>query len=114
MDRVSPFLWLGFSIGGFIAALIMPAFIFLVAFGPALGLAPDVLAPGNVGPWLRNPLVRLFWVVAGVGTIYHGLHRFKYVLYDYGGSRHKVATGVVTYGIVAFGSALVLYLILMV
>lgn len=111
-DRIAPLLWLLFSGSMFISALLMPAFILLIAFGPALGLAPDVLAPDRVASWLSSPLVKLFWIFGGIGTIYHGLHRFKYVLYDYGGARHRGVTDGLAYGIVALGAALILYVVI--
>ncbi len=110
-ERAAAVDWALFSVGAIVSALFMPAFIFLVAFGPALGLG-DVLAPGAVRSWLANPLVKLFWIVVGIGTIYHGLHRLKFVLYDYGGARHRAVTDAFAYIIVAIGAILILYLVL--
>lgn len=111
-DRLASILWLVFSGSLFISAFLMPAFIFLLVFGPALGLVPDVLASGRVGAWLASPLVKLFWIFGGLGTIYHGLHRLKYVIYDYGGHRHKAVTDTLAYSIVAMGVILILYLVI--
>jgi fumarate reductase subunit D len=76
-----PFLWLLFSAGGVVAALVMP--IILVLFGLAFPLgwiaAPDYARMSAV---LGNPLVRLALFFACALSLVHAAHRFRYTLYD--------------------------------
>jgi fumarate reductase subunit D len=76
-----PFLWLLFSAGGVVAALLLPIHIFL--FGLAFPLG-----------WLRAPsyemvlglahslIGRLYLLALCVLPLFHWAHRFRYTLYD--------------------------------
>ena len=76
-----PVLWLMFSAGGVLAALVMP--ILVVLFGVAFPLgwipAPDL---AHLSALLRNPLSRLALFVVFAMSLIHGAHRFRYTLYD--------------------------------
>ncbi len=113
--RVDALLWGGFSVGGFIAALFMPFLIVYVLLA-TLGLFPEYFpnfpAWDKLQLWLANPLAKLFVGLVFIGTIYHGLHRVKYIIYDYGGHNHPVATAAVTYGIVAMAALVVFFILL--
>jgi fumarate reductase subunit D len=107
-----PLLWLLFSAGGMVAALLIPVLLFL--FGIAFPLdwlaAPDYAHLLSV---LRNPVTRL--VVFGLCALalFHWAHRFRYTLYD--GlqlKRFSVAIVLFCYGGAVAGSIISAYLLL--
>jgi fumarate reductase subunit D len=76
-----PVLWILFSAGGVLSALLLPAIAVLFALAFPLGW----LAPGEHAPLLavlRNPLTRLALLVLCVLSLFHWAHRFRYTLYD--------------------------------
>ena len=79
--QAEPFLWMLFSAGGVVAALVIP--ILLVLFGVAFPLGwlvpptRDHLA-GVIG----NPLSRVVLMVVCTLSLFHWAHRFRYTLYD--------------------------------
>jgi fumarate reductase subunit D len=78
---IEPFLWLLFSAGGVLSALLMPILLFLFALAFPLGwiTAPDreyLLA------LLRHPLTRAGVFVLCTLSLFHWAHRFRYTLYD--------------------------------
>jgi fumarate reductase subunit D len=78
---LSPFLWLLFSAGGTIAALLYPAHLFLSGLAFPLGWAqgPGYEAARDLA---RNPLARAYLLVVISVPLFHWAHRFRYTLYD--------------------------------
>jgi succinate dehydrogenase subunit D len=78
---IEPFLWLLFSAGGVLSALLMPVLIFLfgVAF-PFGWLSPPTHQ--NLLAVAGHPLARLVLFVVFVLSLFHWAHRFRYTLYD--------------------------------
>jgi fumarate reductase subunit D len=76
-----PFLWLLFSSGGAIAAMLIP--VLLVLFGVAfpLGWLPP---PDHVRlvALISNPLTRLVIFGLCMLSFFHAAHRLRYTLYD--------------------------------
>jgi fumarate reductase subunit D len=83
MDRRSnePFLWLLFSAGGMVAALFVPALLFL--FGVAFPLG-WISAPSHhdLLALARNPLTLLVLFGFCMLALFHWAHRFRYTLRD--------------------------------
>jgi fumarate reductase subunit D len=108
---VEPFVWLLFSGGGMVAALVLPVLLFL--FGLALPLhwiaAPDHVHLLGV---LRHPLTRLGLVAVCALALAHWAHRFRYTLLD-GLQLHRYDRLVVAicYGGALAGSAAAAYLL---
>src|SRR5437868_5744443 len=76
-----PFLWMLFSAGGVVAALLIP--IHLLLFGVAFPLG--WLNPPAYEWLLRlagSPLGRLYLLVLCTLPLFHWAHRFRYTLYD--------------------------------
>ena len=76
-----PFFWGLFSVGGVIAALLMPVHIFLFGLAFPLGwLRP----PGyeSLLALARHPLARLYLFFFCALPLFHWAHRFRYTLYD--------------------------------
>ncbi len=110
--RIEPILWLLFSGGGLVAALMIP--VLLLIFGV---LVPLELVPRPTYEHLlavfRNPLTRLVVIGVCVLALFHWAHRFKYTLYD--GLQLKRLHGpinAVSYGGALLGSAAAAYLML--
>jgi fumarate reductase subunit D len=76
-----PFLWALFSGGGMMAALFLPAIVFLLWIAAPLGW---VSAPSHdeLLRLVRHPLVRIFLFVFISLSVFHWAHRFRYTLYD--------------------------------
>ncbi|SRR5258706_7917676 len=79
--RSEPILWLLFSAGGLVAALMIP--VLLLLFGVAIPLgwvAPPDYA--HILAVVDHPLTRLVLLGVCVLAIFHWAHRFRYTLYD--------------------------------
>ena len=112
---IEPFLWLLFSAGGVMAALFLPALIFLFGVAFPLGwLQPPPY--DRLLALVSHPLTRL--VLFGVCSLslFHWAHRFRYTLYDglqikhlnevinvlcYGGAIAGTIAGAVVFGLIA-------------
>ena len=106
---LTPFLWLLFSAGGTVAALLFPVHLFLTALAFPLGWLP---APSHafLRALLAHPLTRLYLVVLVSLPLFHWAHRFRYTLYDGLQLKHLTALiAVLCYGAALAGSALAAY-----
>jgi len=106
-----PFLWMLFSAGGVVSAMLMPALVFL--FGVAFPLRwlppPD---HEHMRGLLGNPLVALVLLGLCVLSLFHWAHRFRHTLYDGLQIKHlNEVVAVVSYGTAVVGSALAAYLL---
>lgn len=106
-----PFLWLLFSAGGVVAAMLIPIHLFLfgLAFpvGWLKGPSYEILLE-----LLRNPLTRLYLFVLCTLSLFHWAHRFRYTLYD--GLQIKHLNEVINtfcYGGAVVGTVLAAYLV---
>jgi fumarate reductase subunit D len=76
-----PFLWLLFSAGGVVAALLIPMILVLFGLAFPLGwIAPPEYA--RVSALLGNPVTRIALFIACTLSLVHAAHRFRYTLYD--------------------------------
>ena len=107
-----PLLWLLFSAGGMVAALMVPVLLFL--FGVAFPL--DWLSPADhahLFAVLRNSLTRLVLFGLCALALFHWAHRFRYTLYD--GlqlKRYAVPIVVLCYGGAVAGTVIAAVLLL--
>ena len=79
--KIEPLLWLLFSAGGVLAALLLPILIFLFGLAFPLGwLSP----PGHAHllAVLGHPLTRVVLFLLCMLALFHWAHRFRYTLYD--------------------------------
>jgi succinate dehydrogenase subunit D len=110
--RIEPVLWLLFSGGGLVAALMVPVLLFLFGVAIPLGwVAPPDHA--HLLAVVRHPLTRLALLGLCVLALFHWAHRFKYTLYD--GLQLKRLHRPINafcYGGAVFGSAVAGYLLL--
>ncbi|MFL5909970.1 MAG: fumarate reductase subunit FrdD [Gaiellaceae bacterium] len=107
-----PVLWLLFSAGGMLAAMLLPALLLLFGVLFPLGwLEPPDHA--HLLAVLRFPLTRLALLGLFVLALFHWAHRFRYTLYD--GlqlKRHGDIINVFCFGLVAVGSVFAANLLL--
>jgi fumarate reductase subunit D len=76
-----PFLWLLFSAGGVVAAMLIP--IHLLLFGLAFPLGwLDSPNQRSLMALIRHPLARVYLLVLCTLPLFHWAHRFRYTLYD--------------------------------
>jgi fumarate reductase subunit D len=104
-------LWLLFSAGGVLSALLLPILLFLFGLAFPLGWLP---APGHghLLAVLHNPLTRVALFVVCTLALLHWAHRFRYTLYD--GLQIKHLNGLINlccYGGAIVGSLVALYLL---
>jgi fumarate reductase subunit D len=83
MNRRSnePFLWLLFSAGGMVSALVMPIYLLLFGLAFPLGwLSP----PGHEAllAFVQHPVVRVILLLCCALPLFHWAHRFRFTLYD--------------------------------
>jgi fumarate reductase subunit D len=102
LQRLTPFLWLVFSAGGTIAALLFPVHIFLTGLAFPLGwVAPPSYESAR--DLLAHPLTRAYLFVLISLPLFHWAHRFRYTLYD--GLQLNHLTALIAF--LCYGSALV-------
>jgi fumarate reductase subunit D len=76
-----PLLWLLFSAGGVVAALLVPILLLLLGLAFPLGwLSPP--SHEHLLAVLRHPLTRVVLFSLCMLSLFHGAHRFRYTLYD--------------------------------
>src|SRR6187200_2995223 len=100
-----PFLWMLFSAGGGIAAMLIPIHLFLFGLAIPLGWLDGPSYHGLL-ELLRHPLTRLYLFVLATLSLFHWAHRFRYTLYDGLQLKHLTALiAVLCYGTAFIGSA---------
>jgi fumarate reductase subunit D len=107
-----PFLWLLFSAGGVLSAMLMPVVLLLFGIVFPLGW---MTAPTHehVLAVLSNPVTRVVLVALSVLSLFHWAHRFRHTLYDGLQIKHlNEVIAVVSYGVAVAGSAAAGYIIL--
>jgi fumarate reductase subunit D len=95
--RIYPFLWLGFSGGGVIAAAVLPPLVFLFAFAFPFGWI-DPPEQEHLKDLFGHPLVFLALFGMVVPLLIHAAHRFRYTLYDGLQVKHKALVATLCYG----------------
>jgi len=76
-----PFLWLLFSAGGVVAAMLIPVQLFLFGLAFPLGWLPGPSYQSLLA-LISHPIVRLYLFVLCALPLFHWAHRFRYTLYD--------------------------------
>jgi fumarate reductase subunit D len=109
---IEPFLWMLFSAGGVLSALLMPSLVFLFGVAFPLGwLSPPSYA--QLSAVVSHPLTRLALFVLCTLSLFHWAHRFRYTLYDGLQIKHlNEVINLLCYGGAIVGSAVAAYLML--
>jgi fumarate reductase subunit D len=101
--RVEPLVWLMFSAGGVIAAVLLPSLVLLFGLAFPLGW----LGPPNhehLLAVLTHPVTFVVLLGAFVLMLVHSAHRFRYTLYDGLQIKRKRTVAVLCYGAAIAGS----------
>ncbi len=108
---IEPLLWLLFSAGGVLAAMLMPALVFLFGLAFPLGWISPPSHEHLVG-LLRHPLTRVGLFLLCTLSLFHWAHRFRYTLYDGLQIKHlNEAVNLLCYGGAIVGSVASIYLL---
>jgi fumarate reductase subunit D len=101
--RLHGILWGVFSVGGFIAALLLPVLIYLVGIAYPFGLWPVIGTDPTTSILDHHHLGTLFLFVTVAGSLYHGIYRFQSTLTEIGLARAKKALEAIGYLIIVLG-----------
>lgn len=106
-----PLLWLLFSAGGVLSAMLMPILLFL--FGVAFPLRWMAAPPHErMLAVLTNPLTGLIVFALCTLSLFHWAHRFRHTLYDGLQIKHlNEAIALLSYGLAVVGAGVTAYLI---
>ena len=77
---LEPLLWLLFSAGGVVAALVIPVLLLLFGLAFPLGLSPP--SHEHMLAVLGHPLSRVTIFVSCTLLLFHSAHRVRFTLYD--------------------------------
>jgi succinate dehydrogenase subunit D len=109
---IEPFLWLLFSAGGALAALMIPIILFLFGLAFPLGWVPPP-SHEHMLLLLRHPLTRVVVFLLSTLSLFHWAHRFRYTLYDGLQIKHlNELVNLLCYGGALVGSVMAGYLVL--
>jgi fumarate reductase subunit D len=107
---IEPLLWLLFSAGGVLSALLMPSLLFLFGLAFPLGW----VSPPSYEHLLtlaRHPIARAGFFAVCLLSLFHWAHRFRYTLYDGLQIKHlNEVIAIVCYGGAIVGSLAAAYL----
>lgn len=104
-----PYLWLLFSAGGVLSAMLMPAMVLLLGIAIPLGwVAPPTY--DHMRAVFGNPIVRLALFGLCFLSLFHWAHRFRHTLHDALGIKGGFMAAL-CYGAAATGSAIAAYLL---
>ncbi len=113
-DRLHALLWGVFSLGGFIAAFLLPVLIYVNNIAYPLGLWPATSKDPTPLLVRDNIIPSLFVFVTIAGSLFHGIFRFQTTLGELGLKNHVQEIEAVGYAIIALGIlALVYYLLIL-
>jgi fumarate reductase subunit D len=79
--QIEPLLWMLFSAGGVVAALLVPSLVLLLGVAFPLGwLSPPSYE--HLLAVMHHPLTRVVLLLFCTLSLVHAAHRFRYTLYD--------------------------------
>jgi fumarate reductase subunit D len=106
-----PLLWMLFSAGGVVSALLMPVLLALFGLAFPLGwLTPP--SHEHLLAVVGNPLIRLVLFGLCLLSLFHAAHRFRHTLYDGLQIKHlNEVIAVICYGGAAVGGIAAAYLL---
>ena len=107
-----PILWLLFSAGGVVSAMLMPVHLLLFGLAFPLGwLEPPSYE--TLMTLLRHPITKLYLFVFCTLPLFHWAHRFRFTLYDGLQIKHlNELINTLCYGGAVLGTVLAAYLLM--
>ena len=111
MERITPLLWLLFSAGGTVAALLFPVHLLLTGLAFPTGWL-EAPSHGSLHRLMTHPVVGLYLFVLISLPLFHWAHRFRYTLYDGLQLKHLTTLiAILCYGAALLGTAMTAYLL---
>ena len=104
-----PYLWLLFSAGGVLSAMLMPSLLLLFGIAFPLGWLPPPTHE-HMLTVLGSSLTRLVLLSLCVLSLFHAAHRFRHTLHDAVRLAHPMIA-VLCYGAALAGSVFAAYLL---
>ena len=104
-----PYLWLLFSAGGVLLAMLMPSLLLLFGLAFPLGWVRPPTHEHMLAV-LGSPLVQLVLLGLCVLSLFHSAHRFRHTLHDAVRLAHPMIAAL-CYGAAVAGSAFAAYLL---
>lgn len=102
---LEPYLWLLFSGGGVVAALVLPVLVLLFGVLMPLGVL-DWPSAAHLQALLGNVVVRLALLVVVVLCLFHAAHRIRFTSEEVLGiARFDLVIAILCYGAAIFGTA---------
>ena len=91
-----PFWWGLFSVGGVVAAFLVP--VHLLVHGLAVPLGWISLSHAQMLALAGQPLIKVYLFVLIALPLYHWAHRFRFILEDIGLHKYRAPLAVICYG----------------
>lgn len=112
VDKHEPFWWGMFSLGGVVAALLIPIHIFLDGLAVPLGIAgKETLSYDRMMALLANPIIKIYLFALIVLPLYHAAHRIRFSLYELGIREFTLSMNVLCYGGALAGTGVAIYVL---
>ena len=105
-----PFWWGLFSVGGVVAAFLVPVHIILHGFAIPRGWIS--VSPARMQVIVANPVIKLYLLVLIALPLYHWAHRFRFILEDVGLHGLRASIAVLCYGAAVVGTVFTLWVLL--
>jgi len=103
-----PLWWAPFFAGAGVSALLMPVTIILTSLAVAFGW----IDADRMWTLLHHPLARIFLFVLISLSLFHAVHRIRFILVDLGLKQARQAIAVLCYGSAIVGTLLAFFLVL--
>jgi fumarate reductase subunit D len=107
---MEPFWWSLFSVGGVVAAFLVPVHLFL--HGLAIPLGWVSVSHARLLALVGQPLVKIYLFVLIALPLYHWAHRFRFILEDLGLHRFRAPIAVLCYGSAIVGTVATLWVLI--
>ena len=105
-----PFWWTLFSVGGVVAAFLVP--VHLVVFGLAIPLGCVTVSHAKMLALISQPLVKVYLFVLIALPLYHCFHRLRFILEDLGLHGYRAPLAVLCYGSAIAGTVATLWVLI--
>ena len=111
-NKSEPFWWGMFSLGGVVAALLVPIHIFMDGLAVPLGmLEEDTLGYERMRALISHPLAKIYLFVLVILPLYHAAHRIRFSLYELGIREFRLSMDALCYGGALVGTAIAGYIL---
>ena len=104
-----PFWWGLFSVGGVVAAFLVPVHLFV--HGLAVPLGWISISHAQMLALVGQPLIKVYLFVLIALPLYHWAHRFRFILEDVGLHGLRTPIAVLSYGGAVIGTAATLWVL---